>query len=104
MSVHLCLLDGTFHRDDDVAQHISAGFIVVIIDAVFSQREGKNIGRGVFVAELIVELLNLLVVHKADADLCRTLKILHGQYGAATASDQQADAGRNFNCLLFIRN
>ena len=104
MSVHLRLLDGARHRDDDVAQHIRAGFIVVVVDTVLSQREGEDIGGGVLVAELPVELADLLVIHKADAHLCGTLKLFHCQHCTAAAANQQPDAGWHLDRLLSIRN
>ena len=84
------------------AQNIGAGILVEIIFAVFTHGEGQHIGGGILLPVLPVQGLDLLVVHKGDADLCRFAEILHLQHGMAALADQEPQSGRDLDGLLLI--
>ena len=104
MAVQLGLLHGALHRDDDVAQQLAAVVLVNVILAVFTEREAQNVGGGVLVAVLLVQLVDAVVIHEGHADLRRTVKMLEIQHRVAAAADQDAQPGRDLDHVLIVRN
>ena len=74
----------------------------MVINAVFAEREGENIGSGVDVAVLAVHLADLVVVNKGDGNLGVLGKVLETESGVAAASDEQTDTGGNFHNILAV--
>ena len=104
MTKLLGLFHGPFYGENNIAQHLGAGFGIDVIMAVFAQREREHIGDGVDFTVFAVDFLNLSVVHDGHVHFRRALKIFHFQHGVAAAADQQTDAGGDFNRLLFVFN
>lgn len=102
MAVYIGLLHGPFHRDDDIPQHRGARLLIDVVLAVLPQRKTEHIGGLVFIPVLLVQLLDLGVVHKSDADLGRALEMLSLQHRVARAADEDAQPGRHLHRVLLV--
>ena len=102
MAVEICLLQGTLHADDDIAQHHAAVVLVHIVFAVLAQRKAEHVGGHRLVAVLVVQLGNGRIVHEGDADLGGCIKMLVFQHCVAGAADQDAQARRDLHGLLGV--
>lgn len=44
VTVEICLRESVLNRNHNITEHFGAGFGICVILAVFTEREGKNIG------------------------------------------------------------
>ena len=101
VTVHICLLDSHFQRDDHIAQQCAAGLLVGVIVAVLSQGKGKHIGGTVFLAIDLVQSVDLIVADKGDADFGILPEMLRHQDCLAAAADEHSDSYRDpYFCLI----
>ena len=96
------LRHGVLHRDYDIPQLLAAGIGVQVVFAVFAQGEGKHIGGGINVPELIVHFPDLFIIGKGDVHLRIPLKALQPQHGGAAAAQHEPQAGGYFYGLLVV--
>ena len=102
VAVELRLFDRLGHRDNDVPQERRAGRLVVVVDAVFPEGEGEDVGGGVDVAVLFIEFADLVVVDKGNRDFRVLAELFQTQGGVAGAPHQEADTGRDFDDILAV--
>ena len=104
MPVTLRLLHGVRHGDDDIPKHLRTGVLIDVVYAVLPEREGENVCAAVYIAVLLIQFMDFVVVNKFDADLCRTLEFFKNQHCRAAAAHQHAYPCGNFHFLLRIGN
>ena len=81
---------------------LQAVVLINVILAVLPQGEAEHVGRGILVAVLFVQRANPFIVHKDHADLGRSFKFFIVQHRIAAAPDQDAQAGRDLDGILFV--
>ena len=76
--------------------------MIELVFPVFREGEGEDVGRHIDIPVFLVELLDLVVVHKRHAHFKHIVQPLEGEDSGAAAADQQAEPRWDFDFGLLV--